>query len=469
MSIIQEILLEGKQIEERIKSFIKTYNVGEIFKSQGFYNTKSKGVSVMEIMTYLISLVFSKKSMYMNLQNGTHTGHFKRDVVYRFLNASCINWCMYLMRLAAAVIKPIKVATSDERLCALVVDDSLYSRTRSKCVELLANVHDHAATGKAKWVRGFRMLTLGWTDGVSFIPLAFRHMSSQKAKNRYNEANAKIDKRSHGGRARKQAVSNVTEIMLWMLQQAKALRIPAKYVLFDSWFSFPSTMVAIAKMGFHAVGRLKDTTKIKYIEGGVKKTLKEIYASHRKRPGNSKYLLSVAVTLYNDKDETVPGRIVFVRDRKNRKKWIALGTTDMSLSETTIIQLYGKRWDIEVFFKICKSYLNLAREFQGLSYDSITAQTAIVMTRYILLAADKRLNEDNRTITEMFHSCYDEMPDITFNKALAILLNALHTALHDCLFLSETEIASIIDTFIAAIHDNFRNIFTKYKHLSQAS
>ena len=73
---------------------------------------------------------------------------FERDTVYRFLNASCINWAMYLLKFAVTVIKPIKVATSEDRLCALVVDDSLFSRRRSRCVELLANVHDHASHGK---------------------------------------------------------------------------------------------------------------------------------------------------------------------------------------------------------------------------------------------------------------------------------------------------------------------------------
>jgi len=459
MSIIQEIHSERKQIEGRIAGFFKTYSIGKIFKSQGFYNTKCKGVRVAEIMTYLISLVFIKKSMYMNLQNNTHHACFKRDVVYRFLNAACINWCAYLMQLAAAVIKPIKVATSVDRLCAFVVDDPLFARARSKQVELLANVYDHAAKGKAKWVRGFRMLTMDWTDGVTFIPMAFRHMSSQNAKHRYNESNASIDKRSHGGRARKQAISGMPEVLLWMLKQAKLMRFPAKHVLFDSWFSFPSTMVAITKLGLHAIGRLKDTTKIKYIENGTKKTLKEIHNTHRKRRGNSKYLLSVEVLMYNDKGETVPARIVFVRDRKNRKKWIAFGTTDTALSEKSIIQLYGKRWDIEVFFKICKSYLNLAREFQGLSYDAITAHTAIVMTRYILLAADKRHNEDNRTITEMFHSCYDEMPDITFTQTMAMLMNVLHETLHDSLFLSEAEVNAIIDAFIVAVNNEFKNVF----------
>lgn len=40
-----------------------------------------------------------------------------------------------------------------------------FSRSRSKAVELLARVYDHV---EHKYVRGFRMLTLGWSDGNTF-------------------------------------------------------------------------------------------------------------------------------------------------------------------------------------------------------------------------------------------------------------------------------------------------------------
>jgi len=458
MSIVLDMLVKKQEIESRVSGFFKTVNLVKILCAAGAY--KAKGVPVIQIMLYLVSLVFTKKSMYMNMQNGTNNHGFGKDVVYRLLNCPFINWGQYLMKLAISAITPIKVATTEDRLCALVVDDTMFERCRSKFVELLANVHDHAAKGKNRFKRGFRLLTLGWTDGATFIPLAFRHMSSAEAKNRYNEIDPRIDKRSNGYKARLQAISTVPLVLLEMLKQAKKMKVPAKHVLFDSWFTWPSTMLAILKIGYHSVGMLKNMKTVKYMVNGVKMTLKEIYESHRKRPGKSKYLLSVAVQIYNDKGELAPFRIVFVRDRKNRKKWLALGTTDMLLDEETIIQLYGKRWDIEVFFKINKSYLNLAKEFQGLSYDLITAHTAIVMTRYIILASDKRHNQDPRTVTEMFHSCYDEMADMTFARAMALVLETLHASLHECIFLSDSEISLIIDSFIDGITATFKDFFT---------
>ena len=144
-------------------------------------------------------------------------------------------------------------------------------------------------------------------------------------------------------------------------------------------------------------------------------------------------------------------RIVFVRDRNNRKKWIAILSTDLELSEEEIIRTYGKRWDIEVFFKMCKSYLRLSKEFQGLSYDLMVAHTAIVFSRYILLAVENRNATDQRTLGEMFFFFVDEAQDIQFFDVLQMLLKLLAKALEDFLHLTKAEINAFLDRFIATL------------------
>lgn len=71
----------------------------------------------------------------------------------------------------------------------------------------------------------------------------------------------------------------------------------------------------------------------------------------------------------------VPVKVVFVRNRNKRSEWLAILSTDCTLTETEIIRIYGMRWDIEVFFKATKSLLKLQKEFQGRSYDSIISHT----------------------------------------------------------------------------------------------
>ena len=453
--------VENEQAANKsIAAFFKENGLSRVLKEANAY--KSKGVPTVQVFLYLVQLVFTKKSMYMNMMNGTHSGHFSKDVVYRFLNATFINWARFLLFLSAGVVSKIVALTKEDRLNALIIDDSIFERLRSKKVELLANVHDHAEKSKSKFKRGFRMLTLAWSDGVTLIPLMFRHLSSADKKNRYSEINPNIDKRSVGYKVRQQAISTATDVLIYMLEQVKKGCIPARHVVFDSWFSFPSTIMRIRKIGFDVVGRLKNTTKIQYLVGGEKKTLKQIYSANRKRRGRSKYLLSVEVLLYNAENETLPTRIVFVRDRNCRGKWIAFASTDMSLTEEDIIALYGKRWDIEVFFRTCKSYLNLGREFQGLSYDFITAHTTVVMTRYIILATYKRQNEDPRALGEIFFSMYDEVADIQFSDAVSVVLSLLHNVLCDCFFLSDDQIKLLVQRFVDGLAGYFKCCFMDF-------
>lgn len=55
-----------------------------------------------------------------------------------------------------------------------------------------------------KFQKGFTLLTLGWSDGYSFVPVGFNMLSSAAKSNRYQEMAAGIDRRSNGYKARKE-------------------------------------------------------------------------------------------------------------------------------------------------------------------------------------------------------------------------------------------------------------------------
>ena len=133
----------------------------------------------------------------------------------------------------------------------------------------------------------------------------------------------------------------------------------------------------------------------------------KIYAQEPKRCGRSRYLLSVEAEL-----QSLPVRLVFVRNRRKRKEYLVLLSTDRSLSEEEVVRLYGKRWSIEVFFKTCKSLLRLTRECQSISYDAMSAWVSVVFARYVMLAYLNRLDVDERTAGELFYSVCDELADI---------------------------------------------------------
>lgn len=200
---------------------------------------------------------------------------------------------------------------------------------------------------------------------------------------------------------------------------------------------------------------IKKSSRIKYSYGGKQQSIKEIYSKNKKRRGRSKYLLSVDVMV--GKETPIPAKIVCVRNKSNRKDWLAFICTDTTLSEEEIIRVYGKRWQIEVFFKTCKSMLNLIGECHSLSYDALTAHVAIVFTRYMLLAMEQRQNEDQRTLGELFFFLMDEMADITFRRSLAILMDALMASLQEILMLSDKQLTAFTADFEARLPEYLRN------------
>ena len=434
-----------KQISKTIRRFFTRFHVASALKASNAY--KKKGTPVSEIFQYLFLLIFSNRSMYMNLLTGRDTPDFAKDTVYRFMKMFQINWIRFTTILSSRIIKEAIVPLdSEERTNVLILDDSMYERNRSKKVELLAKVFDHA---KHAYKFGFRMLTLGWSDGATFLPVNSVLLSTENKKNRMNEADP-VDKRAVGYKRRQLAIQKGTAVMLELLKQAKKAAIPAKYVLFDSWFSSPASIHAVKEVGYNVIAMVKKTSKMFFRYNGEDMSLISIYNKNKKRRGRSKYLLSVIVDVVKD-GKTIPAKVVYVRNRNKRKEYLCIISTDTELDENEIIRIYGKRWDIEVFFKVCKSYLHLSKECRSMSYDAMTAHTAVVFTRYMMLSIENRESQDERSLGELFLYFSDEMSDITWIQAFQLLLQMFRTLLADNIDIAEEEIDKLVDTFMDAI------------------
>ena len=427
-----------------VSSFFKRYQVTKLLKKSNFY--KENGYSCSLLFQFLLILAFTGKNLYNYLK--TESSFLAKDSVYRFLNNYRYNWKKFLLLLSSSVInKHLCSLTSKDRVNVFIIDDSLYSRSRSKSVELLARVWDHVDN---RYVKGFRMLTLGWSDGNTFIPLAFNLLSSANQKNRLNEAK-QIDKRTNGYQRRKEAVSKSTDALIALIKEARLYMVPASYVLFDSWFAFPVVMRNILQEGLHCICMLKKTPNILYQYEGKKVALKTIYASVKKKRGKAKILSSVIVGIGHNEDGPVMAKIVFVRDRTRKKDWLALLSTDIDLEDEEIVRIYGKRWSIEVFFKMSKSYLRLAKEFQCRSYDAMVSHTTIVFVRYIILSLESRSANDPRSFGAIFYYCCDEIRDLTLTESLQLITALFFATLQKGFQLSDEELTRMITYFIGSL------------------
>ena len=452
MSIVPSNPSDEKNISGSIRFFLVTFRVAQLLRICSI--TKLKGIPTMKLFTYILSNAFRNGSFYMQNQVGSFREHFSKNTYYRFFQNVHANWLRFTTLLSERIVnRYLRPLTSDDRDDCFVIDDSLYERAGCKRTELAARVFDHV---DRKYRKGFRLLTLGWTDGCTFLPVNFSLLSSP------NEANilgtsGSFDRRSLCHKRRIMARTKATEVMVELLRTAIRAGHKAKYVLMDSWFANPRQIVDICSLGCHVIAMVKRSSKIRYRFEGQMRNIKEIYASCRKRRGRSKYLLSLPVQICAADESPMDARIVCVRNRNNRKDWIALITTDTKLSEEDIIRIYGKRWDIEVFFKVCKSALLLTKGYHGLSYDALTAHVSIVFVRYMLLAVAKRDNEDERSLGELFYLMVSEVADLSFKESMLLIVSAMLDAVEDIFRLTDMQINVLLERFLGKLPDHLRH------------
>ena len=391
----------------------------------------------------------------MQQRTGSFHESFSKNTFYRFLNSTKTNWLKFTTLLSKAVADTIEPLTGSDRINTFVVDDSLFERTSCKKTELGSKVFDHASM---RYTKGYRLMTLGWTDGNTFLPINSSLLASSKTSNLIGPQQHH-DGRSLAGQRRKLAQMKGTSVMVELLKTALNAGYKADYVLYDSWFSNPAQLVAVKNLGLNSIAMIKKSSRIRYEYEGQMLSIKKIYGICKKRRGRSRYLLSVNVMV--GKNQKIPAKIVCVRNKQNKKDWIAFICTNPDLSEEEIIRIYGKRWQIEVFFKTCKSYLNLVGECHSLSYDALTAHVAIVFARYMMLALEQRKDEDHRTLGEIFFFLTDELADITFGESLQIILKAMFEGIYTVFQVTEAQIDAFIDIFVDRLPNFIQNSLAK--------
>lgn len=444
---------DEKELFNAISSFFSRFTIGNLLRACNAQ--KEKGVPVTRIFKYKLCNVFTGRSMYMQQRTGSFHESFSKNTFYRFLNSTKTNWLKFTTLLSKAVADTIEPLTGSDRINTFVVDDSLFERTSCKKTELGSKVFDHASM---RYTKGYRLMTLGWTDGNTFLPINSSLLASSKTSNLIGPQQHH-DGRSLAGQRRKLAQMKGTSVIVELLKTALNAGYKADYVLYDSWFSNPAQLVAVKNLGLNSIAMIKKSSRIRYEYEGQMLSIKKIYGICKKRRGRSRYLLSVNVMV--GKNQKIPAKIVCVRNKQNKKDWIAFICTNPDLSEEEIIRIYGKRWQIEVFFKTCKSYLNLVGECHSLSYDALTAHVAIVFARYMMLALEQRKDEDHRTLGEIFFFLTDELADITFGESLQIILKAMFEGIYTVFQVTEAQIDAFIDIFVDRLPNFIQNSLAK--------
>ncbi|WP_243293183.1 transposase [Bacillus sp. FJAT-47783] len=410
---------QTNQLPKELKSTFDELEVFKHLRKAGI--TKKFGFTCAYLFQLVFCLIFQHKKWFTLLQSKKGDSYPAKDAVYRFMNHSKFNWRRFLTLFSASTIGKVDALTDSKRPKVLIVDDSMYDRDRSKKLELLARCMDHSSM-KKRYYKGFRMLTLGWSDGFTFMPLDFTLLSSIKAQ--INGISEKVDKRCSGYKRRLDALQTAPEQVTSMVRRALSAGVTANYLLMDSWFTHQPLITSIVDLGLDVIGMVKPTNQ-RYIVNNKEVSLKQLYFLSAPVQGRKGLLRSIHTTLANG----VPVKVVFIQNRNKRSEWLAILSTDCTITDQEIVRIYGMRWDIEVFFKTTKSLLRLQKEFQGISYDLLISHTTLVFSRYIVLSWQNRCNTDQRTLGGIFYELCDEVNELDWAVALQQLIELLEDVL----------------------------------------
>lgn len=401
-----------ENIQNQFSNAFKELQLGKLLRKANI--TKNCGIPAYEVFQFLLLLVFQGRNLFRFLNSRHREQAVSKNTYYRFLNETSYNWKRFLLLLAARVITAFDRLTRRERVNVLILDDSVIRRNRSKKVELPARVYDHV---EHRFQKGFSLLTLGWSDGYSFVPVGFNLLSSASERNRYQEISDSIDHRSNGYKTRRESLLTKPDAAILLIRRALNAGIDADYVLMDTWFTTEPMLSSILAEGLDVIGMVKQL-KQRYIYRGQSYTLSELRKFVRFE-GARNIFGSLCVTT----KKGIPVKIVFVRNRNKKSECLYLLSTDCSLSDAEIVRIYGNRWSIECFFRASKSFLKLGTEFQSRSYDAMVSHTTIVFTRYIILEWIRRNRNDQKTYGELFFMFCEDIQDMDLATALRGLMS----------------------------------------------
>lgn len=377
---------------------------------------KEQGVNALSVCIILLLLPLLEKSIHALLKGHEHNlmAQYKKDVFYRFTQGLKFNWRQFLCSLALSAVGLLQRYTNWQR-CSLIFDDTIMQKYGKK-VEKTSWHWDHKEN---RHIAGFQELTMGWYDGSSFIPIDFGISMSARV---VHDETKEVDARTAAGKRRAETKKSKLQMMLEMLERANQYNLSVGFVLFDSWFAYPSIISKIAtEIGYDVLCRMKETEKICVKCRGKNVSTKRLAAQLSQKshwiPELELFANSKIVEL-ND----MPGRMVVCNPKKGKRA--ILVCTDLSLSEKEIIERYAHRWAIECFYNTGKNMLQLGKE-QSRLFEAVICQHTLAYVRHILLTIMARLESDPRTLGELFSNMKYRLEYLNFICFLERFLSEL--------------------------------------------
>ena len=422
ISEISEKFNNSDSLSSTFSNVFKEFKVTNISKE--LLQSKSKGIDAVNLFRTLFILPFIG---ILNVRGLLLSGYSreviaKKDAFYTLMNNPVINWRKIVLLFAKQFIRITKQKSIDNEdknqiPAMLIIDDTELEKSGKK-IELIGKVFDHCTH---TYSLGMKVLTLGFWDGKSILPIDFSiHNEPGKKQNRglkpkelKSQFSKQRDENSSGFLRISEVSESKIEMAINMIKAAIKNGFIPQYVLADSWFIADDFIKEIRDIKkkcankIQVIGLMK-TNRIISVNGkNIKAAL--IPEIKQKLIQKNRRLKCSYIPIIVDYKGTEL-KVFFVK-MNGQNSWKMLISTDKSLTFTIAMKYYQIRWSIEVFFKDAKQNLHLGK-CQSTDFDAHIASISICFMNYMLLALAKRF-ESYETLGLAFKAIKDDILEDT--------------------------------------------------------
>jgi IS4 transposase len=323
----------------------------------------------------------------------------KKDTYYRLLQNSSYNWRKLLSLSTLKIIKLLHKVQSTSSIKVFIVDDTVEGKT-GKYIE---GSRDALWSNKEKrTIRGINVVSLNYSDGYSNFMLDFCFTMGNYARVKFEEFTQELDVRSIAYKRRLEIMGGKSEIAIDMLKRAVKSGIYADYLLVDSWYSKPAFIKEMNNLGLRVISRIANNNKI-WNFTDKEKTLNAIYEKHKqlKNAKAGQYGKKIRFTYFScvvEHKNAGKLKIVFIKTTDNL---IPIVSTDLTLNDEEIIEIYKRRWDIEQGYKELREYFGFGQE-ENRIYEALIARMTLSFFAYNIVSYINRMSHEPKTIGGLF-------------------------------------------------------------------
>jgi hypothetical protein len=371
-------------------------NIKAILKEANFVKKRDGASTYLVVLHFVYMLVMNKK---IGTFIGQSQDSFKKDTYYRLLQNSGYNWRKLLSLSTLKILKRLQNIQDATSVKVLIIDDTVEGKT-GKYVE---GSRDALWSNKEKrTIRGINVVSLNYSDGYSNFMLDFAIAMGNYARVQLAEFTQELDSRTTAYKRRLEIMNGKSQIAIDMVKRALNSGVYADYLLVDSWYSKPLFIKTMNDLGIAVISRIANNNKI-WNFSAKEKTLNAIYEKFKKlkteKPGqHGKKIKFKYFSVIVEHKNVGKLKIVFI---KTENKLIPIVSTDLSINDEEIIEIYKRRWDIEQGYKELREHFGFGKE-ENRIYEALIARITLSFFAYNIVSYINRIEHEPKTLGGLF-------------------------------------------------------------------